>query len=115
MNLESLYNSIGANYKDAARRLMSEAYLLRFVKMFPEDPSFSALQTAMEQGNIDEAFRAAHTLKGVCANLGFTGLGDTASQLTELLRSGKLEGTAPLLKQLSEDYMKLVEGIGQLD
>ena len=30
------------------------------------------LMNSMETGNMDEAFRAAHTLKGVCQNLSIT-------------------------------------------
>ena len=44
-----------------------------------------------------EAFRAAHTLKGVCQNLGFTNLYQPTYDLTEVLRTGTLEGTKELL------------------
>ena len=33
------------------------------------------LEQALKEGNVKEAFRAAHTLKGVCQNLGFTNQG----------------------------------------
>jgi len=42
---------------------------------------------------VKEAFRAAHTLKGVCQNLGFTNLYQPTCDLTEVLRTGTLEGT----------------------
>lgn len=115
MTLENLYDNIGASYADTVNRLMNETFLLRFVRKFPADPSFAQLKDALARGNVDEAFRAAHTLKGVCANLGFTRLCETAAQLTELLRSGTLEGSAPLFEQLSEDYMYLLRQIELLD
>ena len=36
------------------------------------------------------AFRAAHTLTGTAANLGFTALTEAASALTETLRAGNV-------------------------
>ena len=37
------------------------------------------------------AFRAAHTLKGVCMNLGFDHLYKLSFEITESLRTGNLE------------------------
>lgn len=115
MTLKNLYDAIGASYDDTIERLMSADYLLRFVRKFPDDPSFAALKDALARGSTEEAFRAAHTLKGVCANLGFTRLQETAGQLTELLRAGTLEGTEPLFLKLSEEYAHLLGQIALLD
>lgn len=115
MTLKNLYDAIGASYDDTIERLMSADFLLRFVRKFPDDPSFAALKVALARGSTEEAFRAAHTLKGVCANLGFTRLRETAAQLTELLRAGTLEGTEPLFLKLSEEYAHLLGQIALLD
>ena len=37
-------------------------------------------------GNYEDAFRGAHTLKGVCQNLSFDRLYEASNELTELLR-----------------------------
>lgn len=62
---------------------------------------------------IEEAFRAAHTLKGVCANLGFTQLFKVSSDLTEELRGGAPdEAKLPeLLEKVSSEYKKTVDAI----
>ena len=46
----------------------------RFVRMFLQDDSFQILEEALRRGDVKEAFRGAHTLKGVCQNLGFSNL-----------------------------------------
>ena len=46
----------------------------------------ATLQEALEQQNTETAFRAAHTLKGVAVNLGFTRLYHAAAALTEVLQ-----------------------------
>ena len=59
---------------------------LRFLKRFPEDDSLPELLAALEQGDVREAFRCAHALKGLCTQLGIVDLGETASVICELLR-----------------------------
>lgn len=43
----------------------------KFAVKFPEDKSFAELTKALEQGDVETAFRAAHTIKGLCLTLGF--------------------------------------------
>ncbi len=82
---------------------------------FPTDPSFQLLSDALRENRIEEAFRGAHTLKGICINLGFTKLYETASALTEILRAGKTEGTEALFSELSTQYHDLISKIAMLD
>ena len=68
----------------------------------------------MQAGQREQAFRAAHRLKGVCANLSFDRLGASASQLTELLRSegdGVPEGAALVFHAVKQDYALTVDAI----
>ena len=61
----------------------------------------------MQSGQREEAFRAAHTLKGVSANLGFSRLLASAGELTELLRAEteSIPGrAAALLEEVKQDY-----------
>ncbi|UKI38244.1 MAG: Hpt domain-containing protein [Clostridiales bacterium] len=50
------------------------------------DESFRTLRTALEKDDAESAFYAAHTLKGICSNLGFDRLFDKSSAVTEMLR-----------------------------
>lgn len=114
MNTEVFYEKIGGNYADTIGRLMTEERILRFVRKFPADGSFNALKDALARGSQEEAFRAAHTLKGVAQNLGFTVLYEKASAVTEVLRSGSLNVTA-LMPDLEGVYRLTVESIFDLD
>ena len=81
---------------------------------FLDDSSFSELCRALEEGQREEAFRAAHTLKGVCANLGFDQLRTSASALTELLRlevSCIPEEAAIIMDAVKHDYGMTVSAI----
>ena len=107
MSIEECYQQMGGSYADVSARLPSPRLVQRFVCKFPEDKSFEALAEAMDSGNREAAFRAAHTLKGVCANLSFNRLLASASELTELLRleSPSIpEAAFALLEEVRRDY-----------
>lgn len=81
MTLEECYTAMGANYQDVLKRFYKSDMIRRFVKMFLQDDSFRLLTDAMAKQDVKEAFRAAHTLKGVCLNLGFDNLSSPAVAL----------------------------------
>ena len=60
----------------------------KFVLKFLGDASYDTLLQSMEAGDYESAFRAAHTIKGVGQNLGFTHLYQSAGALSEALRGG---------------------------
>lgn len=77
----------GADVEGTLHRFMGNgALFLKFLVKFKDDQNFVLLRNSIEQKDYEEAFKAAHTLKGVSANLGLTPIYDSASKLTELLR-----------------------------
>ena len=94
MTLEQVYAAIGGDYKGVMERLPSADFVRRFALKFLQDDSFPNLKKALEEKDAPTAFRAAHTLKGVCQNLGFDALYVPSSALTEALRGGSLDGAA---------------------
>ena len=79
MTLEQMYAAIGGDYKAVMERLPSADFVRRFALKFLQDDSFPNLKKALEAQDAPTAFRAAHTLKGVCQNLGFDALYAPAS------------------------------------
>lgn len=71
MTVEECYIKMGANYQDVIKRLPSVSMIEKFALKFREDTSFQELEKALNDKQVEIAFRAAHTLKGVCMNLGF--------------------------------------------
>ena len=108
MELAELYERIGGSMENLFGRFGNETRVKRFLGLFLKDPSFAELQAAAEAGDWAAAFRAAHTLKGVTANMNFTRLTHSASALTEALRGGKTLEDRALLDAVCEDY-RLVE------
>lgn len=115
MTVQECYEKMGADYKGVLGRLRSEALISKFAVKFLADPSFQNLKTALEEKNGEEAFRAAHTLKGVCQNLGFDKLYEVSFEITEKLRGREVEGSEPLFEKVAAEYERTVEAIRGLD
>ncbi len=114
MTIQECYRQMGANYEDVLKRLYNEGMICRCTLMFLNDDSYPKLEQALKEGNVKEAFRAAHTLKGVCQNLGFTNLYQPAYELTEVLRAGTLEGTKELFDSVTCQYKITINAIRAL-
>lgn len=66
MTVQECYEKMGGDFNDVVKRLMTESLVKRFVVKFLKDDSYQNLCEGMKAENREEAFRAAHTLKGVC-------------------------------------------------
>ena len=111
MTIQECYRQMGANYEDVLKRLYNEGMICRFTLMFLNDDSYPKLEQALKEENVKEAFRAAHTLKGVCQNPGFTNLYQPAYELTEVLRAGTLEGSGEWFARVTEQYKITTDAI----
>ncbi|MCM1043667.1 MAG: Hpt domain-containing protein [Corallococcus sp.] len=118
MTVEQCYAAFGGNYAECLSRLRTDERIAKFLKKTAEDGSFDLLTQSLKDGNVQEAFRAAHTLKGVCMNLSITKLYQSASRITEALRGREtLDGAdfQPLLDEVRQDYELMLKCIAQID
>lgn len=111
MTTENCYARIGGDWDGVLSRLGSEARVSRFLRMVPGDASFQTLSDALARGDVNTAFRAAHSLKGLALNLGLTPLAVSAGSLTELLRSGQDQGADGLFQEVRDSYDIIVAAI----
>lgn len=109
MNLEECYEAMDSDYNDVMRRLGSETLVRKFVLKFLDDTSFQGLKEGLENQDAELAFRSAHTLKGVCMNLGFTKLFEVSSALTEELRDK--ENSTEMFEAVEREYTRTIEAI----
>ena len=120
MTIKECYEKVGSDYDGVLKRLGSEALVKRFAVKFLNDPSFQELTDGLAAQDGEKAFRAAHTLKGVCQNLSLTSLYQVSSQLTEELRN---EDTAApgnpnisdYMSKVTAEYHKTIEAIQELE
>lgn len=107
MTLRECYESLEADFDKAVARMCNkEAMLAKFALKFVNDPTYSELVSSYESGDLKTAFRMAHTLKGLCLNLGLDKLQSSSSELTEALRDQEnpAPNAAELFETVKRDY-----------
>lgn len=115
MTIKECYQKMGGDYDEVFSRFRKDERIQKFVLKFLDDKSYELLCESLKSENYDEAFRAAHTIKGICQNLSFTKLYQSSSQLTELLRGGKHDQIDDYVQSVKEDYLLTIEAIQELD
>ena len=111
MTLQECYAALGGNYEDVLGRMHSERMIQKFVLKFLQDGNYDTLCRALAAGTVEEAFRAAHTIKGMCLNLSFDRLAASSVEMTEALRSGDLAGALAVKDQVDADYKHTTDAI----
>lgn len=111
MTLQECYEKMNGDYGEAINRLTMEKLVERFVLKFPEDKTMDELRDAVSRENIEDSFCAAHTLKGVAANLSFQALFTAASSLTEQLRPRTEKADPELMKEVEACYSLILATI----
>ena len=114
MELRECFETLGGDYDDALSRMMNDALVEKFIMKFPSDKTMDAMLAALENNDTQQIFQAAHTMKGIAANLGFTRLCKASSELTEQLR-GKTDVTpdAGLVGELKDAYSLVIDTLSR--
>lgn len=87
-NFKEIFEAYGMDYDAVLRRFAGNITLyLRVLGMLPNDKSLEKLGVAIDSGDLDSAFEAAHTLKGVAGNLGLNPLFEAVNTIVEPLRA----------------------------
>ena len=110
MNLAEFYKAIQGDYTEIKRNLIADDIIEDLVLDFLGDKSFQSLKKAFNTGDVNTAFLAAHTLKGVSASLGFKCLTTPVSTATEKLRNKNMLSPEEFA-QIEEQYNKVIAAI----
>lgn len=112
-NITDKLAAFGIDYADAMDRFGGNAALYeRLAAKYLDDTRFVGLVAAMAAHDYDEAYRQAHSLKGLAGNLSFTRLYQAASFVCEALRNGepaRAEGHLPEVREAHEQAMAAME------
>lgn len=90
-----------------ARFAGDEGLYERCFYMLIDDENFAALQEAVAAKKYDEAFSAAHALKGVVGNLELAPLYEAISVAVESLRASKLDNIEAEVAKVAEEYERI--------
>lgn len=115
MELKEFYAKVGGDYDVVLQRLPAPGMIKKFVGKFAKDPSYKELMGALQEENFENAFRAAHTIKGTAATLGLDTLANVASELTEQLRGASVLPQESYVKAVEEAYRMTMDRIGMIE
>jgi HPt (histidine-containing phosphotransfer) domain-containing protein len=86
-------NAVYLDYADGIKRVMNNAKLyVKLLTKFMNDTKLDDLETALAAGDMEKAQAAAHTIKGVAANLS---LAELFKQTLELESQVKAQSVDP--------------------
>lgn len=98
----------GADTDTALTRLMgNENFYLKLIPRVFEDRNFDELSRSITDKNLEKAFEAAHSLKGVLGNLELTPLLKPVVEITELLRDRQDIDYTPYLEEIKKQKEEL--------
>ena len=107
LSIEGL-KAFGADTDDGLSRCMgNKDFYFKLITKVIDDKSFDALETAIFAGDLDTAFEAAHSLKGVLGNLALTPIYDPVFEMTEFLRARQNVDYRPYLDKVSQKREEL--------
>lgn len=89
VQVHEFYQAIGVDFDEVRAFFRKEDRLKRYLVQTMDDPAFPSLDEAMKNAAYDEAFRAAHTIKGMSLNLMIKPMTDVTVDLVETLRGGE--------------------------
>ena len=113
MNQELLIQN-GFDVEGAMKRFMNnEALYLKCLKKMLNDTNIKELRSAYDSGDCENAFKAAHSIKGFVSNLGIETLHQQIHPMVECLRCGSLPANEELeqFEQAYQTIYKLIEAL----
>lgn len=100
----------GIQVEDAIERFMGDEEMFeRFLHKFMQGSTYTRLCTAIWEKDGENAFRAAHTLKGIAGNLSMRRLFLALEPLVEALRGRDMTRAKELMPTVEQAYSALLE------
>jgi len=92
------------NVEEGSKRVMNNTKLYaKLLVKFKEDQSLNQMDAALTEGDSEKARTAAHTLKGLAANLSLTELYKQVAELEGQIKAGSVNSDQlPLVKNVYE-------------
>lgn len=116
MEILEFYKAIGVENVTVMGRLRKEELVRKYLLKIPDDKTYQSLTDALEKKDYETAFRDAHTLKGVAANLDLEPLLLSSSALTETLRNKNYdeETIDELYQKVKTAYFMILDKLKEL-
>ncbi|MFR6362520.1 Hpt domain-containing protein [Amedibacterium intestinale] len=108
MIIKECYEAMGENYNEVLARLQLEKLIVKYALKFLDDPNYGMLVEAWKEKDYEAAYRASHTLKVICSNLGFSKLGSMSANLADALKENKIEQAEAIFPEIEGIYSNMI-------
>lgn len=99
----------GVDIDNTMERFMNnEDLFIKFIFKFLDDDNYEEMLEARNNNQVEEAFSAAHTLKGVTGNLRIKSIYDISIPLVEILRKNTFVGTDEYFEKMDVAYQNVI-------
>lgn len=116
MKLRELEQYIEIDVESSIARFAGmEMMYVKYLKKLPEDQTFEELTAAVDRDDRKEIEVKAHTLKGICGNLGLNGLYQKSDALVKAVREGRTQEIRPLYGEIKTLMEETVRALGELE
>ena len=115
MTVFEAYIALGGDVTSDIYQSLSEKMLFKFLKKFTDDNQMQVLEQAILAKDRDEAYAAAHTLKGVALNLAISRLSNPLCGLTDALRAGFPQNAEELFQEVKTEFEYAVKVINLIE
>ncbi|MBO5712427.1 MAG: Hpt domain-containing protein [Acholeplasmatales bacterium] len=109
MDVKDIYSKINGDYNKVLDIFKSDALIERFLKKFILSNELNLLYSSIKDKNHDEAYRYAHTFKGMAMSLYLTDLINVSQELVDLYKSKNIKDKKinSLYNELESRFNKL--------
>lgn len=90
-----------------------EALYAECLQDFLDDTTMAELDDALAAQAWDDAFTAAHAIKGLAGNMGFIPLFHASAEMVTLIRSGRVRDIGASYLEVRRCYVRLIKVIRQ--
>lgn len=105
----------GVDYDTLVKRFMGRDDIAeKFLVKFLDDKTIEGYERAVEENSAKAVFEAAHTLKGLCANLSIECILDIITPVVEVYRKGDIKDAKHTYNKVRAEYDKLCEIIRKI-
>ena len=110
-NFKSVFEAYGGDYDVTMSRFRGkETLYMKILGMMFQDENLKKLGTAIEENDLDAAFEAAHTLKGVAGNLGLAPFYDSVCRIVEPIRNREeREDYTQMYQEIQDEFSRVDE------
>lgn len=104
----------GNDYAALSERACGDSELIKeLMRMFASDDNWAKMCSFIDACDAENAFRAAHSLKGSSGMMGFCALFEKMKIITDMLRNGDIDNAKSVLGDVRTEYEAAVKLISE--